>query len=119
MLNRELYQYFTQRETPFYYYDIALFHQTLHELKKASDKHNFLIHYAIKANSNDRILQTIKDFGFGFDCVSGNEVKKALETGVHSNMIAFAGVGKSDKEIKHSIDHNIYSLIVNPWKKLR
>lgn len=124
MFNKELYQCFSRTETPFYYYDMGLFNESLSRLKQAAEKYNYLIHYAIKANANDRILETIKEYGFGVDCVSGNEVMKAIETGIKSEKIVFAGVGKSDFEISYAIDQVIFSFncesmeeieVINEW----
>lgn len=94
-------------KTPFYYYDMALLEKTLQEIKKYSDKYGFVVHYAIKANANTRILQMIKKNGFGVDCVSGYEVKRALEVGFAPQGIVYAGVGKADWEIEIGIDNNI------------
>jgi len=124
LFNKELYQCFSRTETPFYYYDMGLFNESLSRLKQAAEKYNYLIHYAIKANANDRILETIKEYGFGVDCVSGNEVMKAIETGIKSEKIVFAGVGKSDFEISYAIDQVIFSFncesmeeieVINEW----
>ncbi len=124
MFNKQLYQFFSQTETPFYYYDMGLLNESLSALKQAAEKYNYLVHYAIKANANDRILETIKQYGFGIDCVSGNEVKKAIETGIKPEKIVFAGVGKSDAEIAYAIDKSIFSFncesmeeieVINEW----
>jgi len=71
MFNPNLIQKFQSLETPFYYYDLQLLEQTLSRAKKIADDHGYKIHYALKANSNDRILQIIKDQGFGLniDCL--------------------------------------------------
>ena len=100
---------FEKLATPFYYYDEKVLSDTLTELVKASGKHNFHVHYALKANANNRILQHIKAVGLGADCVSGNEVKQALSIGFSSDHIAFAGVGKTDAEINIGLDHDIFS----------
>ena len=100
---------FSELETPFFYYNIEKLKNTLEKVKKASEKFGFIVHYAMKANANDKILNIIKDYGFGADCVSGNEVKKAVEIGFSPKKIAFAGVGKSDKEIKLSLDADIFA----------
>jgi len=71
MFNKELLKYFSELETPFYYYDMGLFHKSLNILEQAAQKYNYNVHYALKANVNDRILKTIKEYGFGADCVSG------------------------------------------------
>jgi diaminopimelate decarboxylase len=124
LFNNTLYQYFSHIETPFYFYDMDLLHESLTKLTRAAKRYDFNIHYAIKANANDRILETIKSYGLGADCVSGNEVKKAVETGIPPEKIVFAGVGKSDKEINYAIDQNIFSFnsesieeieIINEW----
>ena len=52
--------------------------QTLDTLKKAADKYGYKIHYAVKANANPEILKIICSYGFGADCVSGNEVLKSI-----------------------------------------
>ena len=98
---------FNKYKTPFYYYDLNLLQQTIDEIKKYSSQFNYTVHYALKANANNEILSIIKNAGLGADCVSGNEVKKAVEIGFSSDHIVFAGVGKSDDEINYALDHNI------------
>lgn len=97
-------------ETPFYFYDTSLLQKTLFSIKKAADLYNYNLHYAIKANANEKILKVISDYGFGADCVSGNEIKRALESGFDPSSIVFAGVGKTDNEIKYAITNNIFSI---------
>jgi len=100
---------FEKVETPFYYYDLALLRKTLDLYKMGIDKYNYHAHYALKANANDRILSIIKSYGFGADCVSGNEVSLALKTGFNADDIVYAGVGKSDKEIITALNGGIFS----------
>ncbi len=109
MFSETLIKKFEQIETPFYFYDVQLLQKTLETVKNASEKYNFSVHYALKANSNNRILELIQKNGFGADCVSGNEVLKALENGFSPSKIAFAGVGKTDKEIKIGLNSGIFS----------
>ncbi|MGE0076326.1 MAG: diaminopimelate decarboxylase [Bacteroidales bacterium] len=97
-------------QTPYYQYDIALLRQTLSIARQESQLHGYYIHYALKANSNPTILRIIAEYGFGADCVSGNEVKTALENGFAPNKIVFAGVGKCDEEIELAIDSEIFCL---------
>ena len=68
---------------------------------------NFHLHYAIKANANPKILKIISKAGFGADCVSGGEIKAALEAGFPADQIVYAGVGKSDWEINLGIENDI------------
>ncbi|GGH17668.1 diaminopimelate decarboxylase [Sphingobacterium alkalisoli] len=105
-------------ETPFYYYDLALLERTLDAAKQAADKRKFHIHYALKANFNDRILSIIRSKGFGADCVSGNEVQKSIDVGFEASKITFAGVGKSDKEITSALKHQIFAFNVESIQEL-
>ena len=100
--------FFQKQKTPFYFYDTALLKKTLDALKKASAENNYHVHYALKANSNNSLLKIIKESGLGADCVSGNEVKKAVECNFSNDKIVFAGVGKSDDEINYALQQNIF-----------
>ncbi|MEA1899111.1 MAG: diaminopimelate decarboxylase [Bacteroidota bacterium] len=99
MLNSKFETKFAGIPTPFYYYDLDLLQETLQSAIEYSKKHGYFLHYALKANADDRVLQIIKEAGIGADCVSGNEVSKALKTGFLAEDIFYAGVGKTDKEI--------------------
>ena len=101
---------FENIKTPFYFYDMDLLIKTLNKIKEVSDKTGYKIHYAIKANAHPKILKLISSFGFGADCVSGNEIKAALENGFPSDKIAFAGVGKTDDEILYALENDIFSM---------
>lgn len=94
-------------KTPFYFYDLSVLENTLDELKSIESKFNFHIHYALKANSNNEILERIQKKGFGADCVSGNEIQRALECGFDARNIVFAGVGKTDDEISVALENDI------------
>ncbi len=109
---------FREKETPFYYYDMELLANTLHAAATAADTYDFHIHYALKANFNSRILQRIRETGFGADCVSGNEVHTAVQTGFPAGKIVFAGVGKADKEILTALEYDIMSFNVESVQEL-
>lgn len=96
------------QKTPFYFYDTGLLQKTLSAINEHSLKFGYHVHYALKANCNDRLLKIIKDNGLGADCVSGNEVKKAIETGFAKDKIVFAGVGKNDEEILFGLHNDIF-----------
>jgi diaminopimelate decarboxylase len=118
MFNKELIEKFGNLETPFYFYDLELLNSTLSDLIKETSARNYKIHYALKANSNDRILKIISQYGLGADCVSGNEISKAISNGFNSSDIVFAGVGKSDKEIRIGLEHNIACFNVESIQEL-
>ena len=108
MFNQQRIAQLNQRPTPFYMYDLGLLDKTLSAMKEASSKYNFHVHYALKANSNREILDRILKSGMGADCVSGNEIKRALESGFSPDQIVFAGVGKSDTEIRFALANDIF-----------
>lgn len=118
MFTKKHIDHFSTLETPFYFYDLELLKRTLQEIKKAADP-NYHIHYALKANAHPTLLEIIKNAGLGADCVSGNEVKRALECGFKNTDIAFAGVGKSDKEINFALDHSIFCFNVESTHELK
>lgn len=94
--------------TPFYYYDVKLLQDTLDMVKNEAGKYGYHAHYAVKANANPRILSIIAENGLGADCVSGGEVKAALDAGFPADKIVFAGVGKADWEINLGLDNDIF-----------
>ena len=94
--------------TPFYAYDLQLLRETLQSAATEAQKYGYHVHYALKANTNDPVLAEILKLGFGADCVSGNEVKKALESGFPAGKVVFAGVGKSDAEINYGLENDIF-----------
>ncbi|CAN5896968.1 diaminopimelate decarboxylase [soil metagenome] len=108
MFNQQRIAHLHQRPTPFYLYDLGLLDKTLSAMKAASSKYNFHVHYALKANSNHELLDRILKSGMGADCVSGNEIKRALETGFAPEQIVFAGVGKNDTEIRFALANDIF-----------
>ena len=99
---------FQEIETPFYYYDTDLLRDTLRAINQEVAKHEgFVVHYAIKANANPKVLNIIAQAGLGADCVSGGEIKASLSAGFSPRKIVYAGVGKADWEINLGLDKNI------------
>ena len=108
MINRLTTEKFRNIETPFYYYDLDILRSTLDVVKKESDNSGYKIHYAVKANSNQKILGIISSYGFGADCVSFNEIDAAITAGFNPSEIVFAGVGKTDKDINAALKAGIF-----------
>ncbi|MBV8388663.1 MAG: diaminopimelate decarboxylase, partial [Mucilaginibacter sp.] len=118
MFDTNTIQQFQNLETPFYYYDLGLLRKTLEACKTASDKYGFHVHYAMKANFNPKVIAAIQSYGFGADCVSGNEVSTAIANGFDKSKVVFAGVGKSDKEINTALDADIFCFNVESIQEL-
>ncbi len=107
-----------QLETPYYYYDTEVLHRTLQTVTSEAGKYDFHVHYALKANANARILNIINSYGLGADCVSGGEVRAALEAGFPASRVVFAGVGKADWEINFGLEHDIFCFNVESIPEL-
>lgn len=94
--------------TPYYFYDTGLLDYTLDIVQQAALPCNYRVHYAVKANANPVLLRHISHRGLGADCVSGNEIRRALECGFAASDIVYAGVGKTDREIEYALRQGIY-----------
>lgn len=108
---------FQKLHTPFYYYDTDLLRRTLKEINENTDAHMH-VHYAIKACANPKVLGIIAQAGFGADCVSGGEIKAALQAGFPAEKIVYAGVGKSDWEIELGLEAGIFAFNVESIPEL-
>jgi len=111
-------QKFSEIQTPFYYYDLDVLRDTLQEINLQTGKSDFHVHYAMKANVSPGVLAVIKDAGLGADCVSGGEVQAAINAGIPSSKVVFAGVGKADWEINLGLDNNIFCFNVESIPEL-
>ena len=96
-----------QTPTPFYYYDMSLLDQTIDQIIQETEGQPFVVHYAIKANSNPHILKAIARRGLGADVVSGGEIRAAVENGFKADGINFSGVAKTDWEIRLGLECGI------------
>lgn len=119
MFTKERVEQLKSHATPYYFYDLEILDATLLAIQNAVKKKPYVVHYAIKANANERILERIKKVGFGIDTVSGNEIKWALKNGFKGNEIAFAGVGKSDEEIQTALEAGIFTFNVESIPELQ
>jgi len=111
-------QKFNEIQTPFYYYDLDVLRKTLDEINTQTQNCNFHVHYAMKANVNPSVLAVIKNAGLGADCVSGGEVQAAIDAGIPSSKVVFAGVGKADWEINLGLDNDIFCFNVESIPEL-
>jgi len=110
---------FDNLQTPFYYYDTDLLRATLQTINNEVARHeNYVIHYAVKANANPKVLQIIREAGLSVDCVSGGEIERVIESRFQTDQIVFAGVGKNDWEIRLALDKNIFCFNVESAPEL-
>jgi diaminopimelate decarboxylase len=89
--------------TPVYIYSAATLLHHYRAIEKAFAPLKPLICFSIKSLSNIHILRLLAGAGSGFDVVSGGELARALASGADCSRIVFAGVGKTDAEIKQAM----------------
>ena len=101
--------------TPLYCYSYDKIKSNILELKKYFHSFSPLICFAVKSNTNIKILKEIKKFNLGADVVSIGELLKALKAGIKAKKIVFSGVGKTSSELDYAIKQNI--LLINAESK--
>jgi diaminopimelate decarboxylase len=101
--------------TPLYFYSHNKIKSNILELKKYFQSFSPLICFAVKSNTNIKILKEIKKFNLGADVVSIGELLKALKAGIKAKKIVFSGVGKTSSELDYAIKQNI--LLINAESK--
>ncbi|MGL4634780.1 MAG: diaminopimelate decarboxylase [Beijerinckiaceae bacterium] len=101
--------------TPVYIYSTAtitrhyqLFAEAM--AKAAGGKDKAHVFYAMKANSNIGVVETLAGLGSGADVVSEGEIRKAMRAGIPASKIVFSGVGKTEAELAHAVDMDIYQI---------
>ncbi|MDC1032679.1 diaminopimelate decarboxylase [Candidatus Pelagibacter sp.] len=102
-------------KTPIYCYSFKKLKENILNFKKNFQKINPLICFAVKSNTNIKILAEIKKFNLGADVVSAGELMKALKVGINPKKIVFSGVGKTASEIEYAINNKI--LLINAESK--
>jgi diaminopimelate decarboxylase len=105
--------------TPLYVYS---YHTLLRHFRAYSDAFNdypHIICFALKANPNISILRLFAKNGGGADIVSGGELYKALRAGIPPQKIVYAGVGKTEEEIRLSLKSKILMFNVESEDELR
>ena len=93
--------------TPAYVYSKATL---LHHYRQVADAFkpvNATICYAIKSSGNVNLCKVLADAGCGFDVTSGGELFRALKAGGDPKKIIYAGVGKTDQEIREALEADI------------
>lgn len=93
--------------TPAYVYSRRTFEHHYDALAEAFAELDPLICYSIKSCSNVHILRMLAERGAGMDVVSGGELYRAQQTGVDMEKVVYAGVGKTDAEIRAALEVGI------------
>jgi diaminopimelate decarboxylase len=108
--------------TPCYVYSRAALTAAYAAYRDALQAHGLagrsLVCYAVKANSNQAILNLFARLGAGFDIVSGGELARVLAAGGSADKIVFSGVGKSREEMRLALEAGIHCFNVESASEL-
>lgn len=104
--------------TPTYVYSAATMADNVTRLQSGLTGLDVQICYAMKANSNIAVLRHFANLGAAFDLVSGGELRRVLAAGADVKRSVFAGVGKTEAEIKLALESGIFSFHVESEPEL-
>ncbi len=94
--------------TPLYVYDLEQVEAQFHAFDHAFREVEHLIAYSVKANGNLAVLHRLGRLGAGADIVSLGELYRALRAGIPPERIVFAGVGKTEQEMRQALQSGIH-----------
>ena len=103
--------------TPFYIYSSATLLRHFRVFRDALPEGS-LVAYAVKANGNLAVINTLAREGAGADVVSEGELRRALAGGVPPDRIVFSGVGKTERELAFALDTGIFQINVESEPEL-
>ena len=105
--------------TPLFTYDAGLIAAQYRSLVDAFAGLDLLVAYSVKANGNLAILDRLGRLGAGADIVSGGELFRARRAGIPPSKVVFAGVGKTESELREAVEAGIHSFHVESGDELR
>lgn len=105
--------------TPAFVYSKKTITDDLAEFRAALAPLNAHVAYAVKACSNKAILNLMAQQGAGFDIVSGGELWRIINAGGDPTLCTYAGVGKTEAEIRYALEKQIYCFNCESENELR
>ena len=93
--------------SPLWVYSAAKLRHEFRAIRDAFAEVDPVICYSVKANGNLGLLKLLNDEGSSFDIVSGGELYRVQESGSDTKRVIFAGVGKTDEEIRFALEAGI------------
>jgi diaminopimelate decarboxylase len=104
--------------TPLYVYSERTLTDHFQALDQALAGVEHLVCFGVKSNSNLSVLRALARLGSGFDIVSGGELQRVIVAGGDPRLCAFAGVGKTEKEIEFALRRGVYTFNVESEPEL-
>src|SRR5829696_8450120 len=94
--------------TPVFVYSTATLLHHLNAIQTAFAAAKPIIAFSVKTNGNLSICKLMAEYGAGFDVTSGGELFRALKAGSSGSKIVFAGVGKTDAEMRYGLENGVF-----------
>ena len=104
--------------TPLFVYSQATLLHHLRQVQTAFAEADPILCFSIKTNANIHIARLMREHGSGFDVTSGGELYRALLAGGDPNKIVFAGVGKTNAEMRYALETGILFFDVESEQEL-
>jgi len=104
--------------TPLFVYSQATLLHHLGQVRTAFAEVAPLICYSTKTNGNLHLCRLMGEHGSGFDVTSGGELYRALAAGGTGDRIVYAGVGKTDPELRYALDSGVFLYNVESEEEL-
>lgn len=101
--------------TPLYVYSLNHVLENFRSLDRAFKGQDHLVCFSVKANSSLTLLAALAKVGCGFDIVSGGELYRLGKVGADMGKVIFAGVGKTEVEIRQAIQAGILMFNIESW----
>jgi diaminopimelate decarboxylase len=105
--------------TPLYIYSSNTLVRHFKAYERAFDGKPHVICFALKSNSNSALIRLFAEQGSGADVVSGGELFRALKAGIPPKKIVYAGVGKTEEEIRYALKKGILLFNVESENEMR
>lgn len=105
--------------TPVFVYSKKTIADDLAEFRNALAPLDAHVAYAVKACSNKAILNLMAQQGAGFDIVSAGELWRVINAGGDPTLCTYAGVAKTEPEIRYALEQNIYCFNCESENELR
>lgn len=104
--------------TPVYIYSRATIDWMYRLFDEAFSGVPHLVCFSVKSCSSLAILRLLHELGSGFDIVSGGELYRVLRAGGNPSRVVFAGVGKTEEEIRLALRAGILLFNVESEEEL-
>ena len=105
--------------TPVFVYSRKTITDDLEEFRRALAPIDAHVAYAVKACSNKAILNLMAQQGAGFDIVSAGELWRVINAGGDPTLCTYAGVAKTEPEIRYALEQKIYCFNCESENELR